>query len=66
MSRRSSWMPWLALAAVVVIAIVTCYQGLAKPLRLEEVATVTTRAVVNSVVACVCLDAIFIVVYLLM
>ena len=50
----------------VVIAIVTCYQGLAKPLRLEEVATVTTRAVVNSVVACVCLDAIFIVVYLLM
>lgn len=50
----------------VVIAIVTCYQGLAKPLRLEEVSRATTRAVVNSVVACVFLDAIFIVVYLLM
>ncbi|MBI3416595.1 MAG: ABC transporter permease [Verrucomicrobia bacterium] len=50
----------------VVIAIVTCYQGLAKPLRLEEVSSVTTRAVVNSVVACVFVDAVFIVVYLLM
>jgi phospholipid/cholesterol/gamma-HCH transport system permease protein len=48
-----------------VIAIVTSYQGLARPVRLEEVADVTTRAVVESVVACVVLDALFIVVYLL-
>jgi phospholipid/cholesterol/gamma-HCH transport system permease protein len=48
-----------------VIAIVTCYQGLARPVRLEEVAEVTTRAVVGSVVACVVLDSLFIVVYLL-
>src|SRR5207244_9785936 len=50
----------------IIIGIVTCYQGLAKPLRLEDVSMVTTRAVVNSVVACVSLDAVFIVVYLLM
>ena len=48
----------------VIIAIVTCYQGLARPLRIEEVRDVTTSAVVESVVACVLLDALFIIVYL--
>ncbi|MEO8429713.1 MAG: ABC transporter permease [Verrucomicrobiota bacterium] len=48
----------------IIIAIVSSYQGLARALRLEEVSSVTTRAVVNSVVACVLLDALFIVVYL--
>lgn len=48
-----------------VIAIVTCYQGLARPVRLDEVAEVTTRAIVESVIACVVLDSLFIVVYLL-
>jgi phospholipid/cholesterol/gamma-HCH transport system permease protein len=47
-----------------IIAVVTCYQGLAQPLRIEEVASATTRAVAYSVIACVCLDALFIVVYL--
>jgi len=47
-----------------IIAVVTCYQGLAQPLRIEDVATATTRAVGQSVVACVLLDALFIVVYL--
>jgi len=50
----------------VVIAIVTCYQGLAQPLRLEEVSRATIRSVVQSVVACVLLDLIFIVAYLVM
>ncbi len=50
----------------VVIAIVTCYQGLARPVKLEEVSNVTTQAVVESVIACVLLDAAFIVVYLVM
>ena len=50
----------------IIIAIVSSYQGLARALRLEEVSSVTTRAVVNSVVACVLLDALFIVVYLVM
>ena len=48
-----------------VIAIVTCYQGLARPVRLDEVAEVTTQAIVQSVVACVVLDSLFIIVYLL-
>jgi len=50
----------------VVIAVVTCYQGLAQPLQIEEVSGATTRAVVQSVVACVLLDVMFIVVYLVM
>jgi len=49
-----------------VIAIVTCYQGLARPVRIDEVAEVTTNAVVQSIIACVVLDALFIIVYLIM
>jgi phospholipid/cholesterol/gamma-HCH transport system permease protein len=49
-----------------VIALTTSYQGLAQPLRLEDVAGASTRAVVASVAACVLLDALFIVVYLVM
>ena len=47
-----------------IIAIVTCYHGLAQPLRLEEVSYATVRAVAQSVVACVLLDALFIIIYL--
>jgi phospholipid/cholesterol/gamma-HCH transport system permease protein len=47
-----------------VIALVTCYHGLAQPLRLEEVSRATVRAVAQSVIACVLIDALFIVVYL--
>jgi len=50
----------------VFIAVVTCYQGLAQPLHIEEVSGATTRAVVQSVVACVLLDVLFIVIYLVM
>ena len=46
------------------IAMVTCYEGLARPLRLEEVSRATTSAVGKCVVAVVLLDAVFIVVYL--
>jgi len=49
----------------VAIALITCFQGLAHPLRLEEVSAATTRAVGQSIVACILLDALFIVVYLL-
>ena len=49
-----------------IIATVTCYQGLAQRLRLEEVSAATTRAVAQSVAGCVLADALFIVVYLLM
>jgi len=46
------------------IAIVTCYHGLAQPLRLEEVSRVAVRAVTQGVVVCVLIDALFILLYL--
>ena len=49
-----------------ILAVVTCFHGLAQPLLLAEVSTATTRALVTSLIACVALDALFIVVYLLM
>ena len=48
-----------------VIATVTCFHGLARPVRLDEVGQVTSTAVVGSVIACVLLDAFFIIVYLI-
>jgi len=47
-----------------IIALVTCYHGLAQPLRLEQVSGATVAAVAQSVVACVLIDALFILVYL--
>lgn len=47
-----------------IIAVVTCYHGLAQPLRLEEVSSATVRAGAQSVIACVLLDALFILIYL--
>jgi phospholipid/cholesterol/gamma-HCH transport system permease protein len=47
-----------------IIAIVTCYHGLAQPLRLEEVSAATVRAVAQGLGACVLLDAVFILLYL--
>ena len=46
------------------IAVITCYHGLAQPLQLEEVSRATVRAVAHSVIACVAVDAIFIFVYI--
>ena len=47
-----------------IIAVVTCYHGLAQPLRLEEVAYATVRAVAQSIIACMLIDALFILIYL--
>ena len=47
-----------------IIAMVTCYHGLAQPLRLEEVSRATVRAVAQAVIACVLVDALFIIIYL--
>jgi phospholipid/cholesterol/gamma-HCH transport system permease protein len=49
-----------------IIAIVTCFQGLARPVRLEDVSNVTSKAVVESVIACVVIDSLFIIVYLVL
>jgi phospholipid/cholesterol/gamma-HCH transport system permease protein len=52
------------LAFGVIIALVTCYHGLAQPLRLEEVSSATVAAVAQSIIACVMIDALFIIIYL--
>ena len=48
----------------VLIAVITCYHGLAQPLQLEEVSRATIRAIAQSIIACVMLDAVFMFVYL--
>lgn len=48
----------------VVIAVVNCYHGLARPVSFEEISHITARAVVESVTGCVLVDALFIVGYL--
>ena len=47
------------------IAIVTCYEGLARPLHIEDVSRATTSAVAKCVVGVVLLDAVFVIAYLL-
>ena len=47
-----------------IIAIVTCYHGLAQPLQLDQISNATVRAVGQSVIACVLLDALVIIAYL--
>jgi phospholipid/cholesterol/gamma-HCH transport system permease protein len=64
-----NWLDFALLALKTVafgffIAIVTCYHGLAQPLRLEEVSRVAVRAVTQGIVVCVLIDAVFIVLYL--
>lgn len=64
------WQDFVLLAAKTllfgtVIAVVTCYQGLAHPVRLQDVSNVTTAAVVECVVICMIIDVLFIVAYLL-
>ena len=54
------------LAFGAIIAVVTCYHGLAQRLRLEEVSEATTHAVAQSVAGCVLADALFILVYIVM
>jgi len=48
----------------VMIAVITCYHGLAQPLRLEDVSRATIRAVVQSIIACVLIDVLFIFLYI--
>ena len=64
-----SWMDFALLALKsgafgFVIAVVTCYHGLAQPLQLEEVSRATVRAVAQAIIVCIVLDALFIILYL--
>ncbi|NLH73707.1 MAG: ABC transporter permease [Verrucomicrobia bacterium] len=49
-----------------IIATVTCFHGLARPIQLTEVSVVATRALLTSLILCVLVDAAFLLVYLLM
>jgi len=55
-----------ALAFGTITALVTCFHGLARPIQLTEVSVVTTQALLTSLILCICVDALFLVVYLLM
>ncbi len=46
-----------------IIAVVSCYHGLAQPLRLQEVPRIATQATAQSVVGCVLFDALLIFLY---
>jgi phospholipid/cholesterol/gamma-HCH transport system permease protein len=64
-----TWLDFVLLALKTIafggiIAMVTCYHGLAQPLRLEEVSRATVRAVAQAVIGCVLVDAAFIIIYL--
>jgi phospholipid/cholesterol/gamma-HCH transport system permease protein len=64
-----NWLDFVFLALKTVafgffIAIITCYHGLAQPLRLEDVSRVAVRAVTQGIIVCVLIDAVFIVLYL--
>lgn len=70
LANSLSWLDFALLALKSIafgffIAIVTCYHGLAQPLRIEEVSRVTVRAVSQGIIVCVLIDALFIVLYLL-
>ncbi len=69
LAHSLTWLDFAILAVKsclfgVAIAVITCYHGLAQPLRLEEVSRATVGAIAQSVIACVILDAIFVLVYL--
>jgi len=49
----------------VVIAVVSCYHGLERMLRIEELPAATTRAVVEGLGACLLIDAVFLLGYLI-
>ena len=50
----------------VLLSLIICYHGLAQPIRIDEVARATTRTVAQGVVACVFIDAVVILIYLLL
>lgn len=49
-----------------IISIIACYHGLAKPINLNMISKATTSAIMQSIVGCVILDALVIVVYLIL
>lgn len=46
------------------IGVVSCYHGLAQPLRLEEISRVAVRATSQGIIVCVLIDALYFLLYL--
>lgn len=70
MARALTGLDFVLLAAKTLffgsaIAIVTCYHGLAQPISVSQVSRATVRAVGQSIVWCVLIEAMFIVIYLI-
>jgi phospholipid/cholesterol/gamma-HCH transport system permease protein len=70
MAQSLNWLDFALLAAKTigfgsVLAIVTCYHGLAQPLAIGEVSRATVRAVGQSLVGCFLIEAFFIIIYLI-
>jgi phospholipid/cholesterol/gamma-HCH transport system permease protein len=69
LANALSWLDFAVLGIKTIafgffIAIVTCYHGLAQPLRLQDVSRVAVRAVTQGIAICVLIDALFILLYL--
>jgi phospholipid/cholesterol/gamma-HCH transport system permease protein len=71
-SEIASSLSWLDFALLALksctfgffIAIVTCYHGLAQPLRLDELSRLAIRATSQGIIACVFIDAVYFLLYL--
>jgi phospholipid/cholesterol/gamma-HCH transport system permease protein len=71
-SELASSLSWLDFALLALksctfgffIGIVTCYHGLAQPLRLDELSRLAVRATSQGIIACVFIDAIYFLLYL--
>jgi phospholipid/cholesterol/gamma-HCH transport system permease protein len=71
-SELASSLSWLDFALLALksctfgffIGIVTCYHGLAQPLRLDELSRLAIRATSQGIIACVFIDAIYFFLYL--
>jgi phospholipid/cholesterol/gamma-HCH transport system permease protein len=71
-SELASSLSWLDFALLALksctfgffIGIVTCYHGLAQPLRLDELSRLAIRATSQGIIACVFIDAIYFLLYL--
>jgi len=48
-----------------IIAVITCYEGLARPLRLEDISAASTRAVIKGILAPVALETLFLVYWII-
>jgi len=69
LAQSLTWLDFAVLALKsclfgVTIAMITCYHGLAQPIRIGQVSRATIGAIAQCIIACVLLDVLFIFLYL--